>query len=266
VGTLRAAQEFCQDGASLGVRCPIFPSDPQHSTHTLTSHQSPSLAASLPYIAPFGVFVCLLTVVQFLHLPEAVVQVILIALPAAVLVAATSLPARSNSPIDFTVRRRGGSVLLGALVFLVWIGPGLMFPTYREHWLFTNSITGSTHSGLSTASRHDPVVLILRTVRAVAIVPVVEELFWRAWLMRFLVRADFLSVPLGAWSPRAFWIVAVLFASEHGPYWDVGLAAGILYNWWMLRSRSLGDLVLAHAVTNLCLSAYVVAAGRWEYW
>jgi membrane protease YdiL (CAAX protease family) len=58
----------------------------------------------------------------------------------------------------------------------------------------------------------------------------------------------------------------VLFASEHGAYWDVGLAAGVAYNWWMVRTRSLGDLILAHAVTNLCLSVYVIAAGKWEYW
>ena len=59
---------------------------------------------------------------------------------------------------------------------------------------------------------------------------------------------------------------ALLFASEHGAMWDVGLAAGLLYNFWMRRTRSLGDLILAHAVTNACLSAYVLSRGRWEYW
>lgn len=66
--------------------------------------------------------------------------------------------------------------------------------------------------------------------------------------------------------PSAFWIVALLFASEHGSYWDVGLATGIIYNAWMVRTKSLGDLILTHAVTNLCLSLYVIAAGKWEYW
>ena len=94
----------------------------------------------------------------------------------------------------------------------------------------------------------------------------IEELFWRAWLMRWLISPQFEEVPLGTWSAQSFWIVAVLFASEHGSYWDVGLAAGIIYNWWMLRTRSLGDLILAHAVTNGCLCAYVIAFGKWEYW
>ena len=109
-------------------------------------------------------------------------------------------------------------------------------------------------------------MLALRAVRAVVIVPIVEELFWRAWLMRWIISADFQTVPLGTYQGRAFWIVAILFASEHGSYWEVGLIAGIIYNWWMVRSKSLGDLILAHAITNGCLSAYVIAAGKWEYW
>jgi uncharacterized protein len=57
-----------------------------------------------------------------------------------------------------------------------------------------------------------------------------------------------------------------LFAMEHGPFWEVGLATGVIYNWWMRRSRSLGDLMLAHAVTNLALSLYVIATARWIFW
>jgi CAAX prenyl protease-like protein len=141
-----------------------------------------------------------------------------------------------------------------------------LFPGYRQHWLFENSITGSAKSTLAGDAQMQPAVLILRTLRAVVIVPIVEELFWRGWLMRWLIAADFRSVPLGAYTAQAFWVVAVLFASEHGAYWDVGLIAGIAYNWWMLRTRSLGDLILTHAVTNACLSAYVIVARKWEYW
>ena len=106
----------------------------------------------------------------------------------------------------------------------------------------------------------------LRAFRAVIIVPIVEELFWRAWMMRWIVTPDFLSIPLGTWSVRAFWIVALLFAAEHGSMWDAGLFAGVLYNWWMVRTKSLGDLILVHAISNTCISIYVVIAGRWEYW
>jgi membrane protease YdiL (CAAX protease family) len=58
----------------------------------------------------------------------------------------------------------------------------------------------------------------------------------------------------------------VLFAAEHGPYWEVGLLCGVIYNWWMWRTRSLGDLILVHAVTNLALSLFVIATQRWTFW
>jgi len=62
------------------------------------------------------------------------------------------------------------------------------------------------------------------------------------------------------------WLSAILFASEHGPYWEVGLLAGLAYNFWIIRTKSLGDCILAHAVTNAALSLFVVASGKWDYW
>ena len=85
--------------------------------------------------------------------------------------------------------------------------------------------------------------------------------------MRYLIdSAHFETVPLGTYAPLAFWAVAALFASEHGSFWDVGLVTGILYNGWMLRTRNLWDCILAHAVTNGVLAAYVILAGQWQYW
>jgi CAAX prenyl protease-like protein len=168
--------------------------------------------------------------------------------------------------LDLRVRNWLGTVTMGVGVFALWIGPDLLFPGYREHWLLSNSITGHVSAGLPESERNNAAVLLLRGLRASLIVPIIEELFWRAWLMRWLIQNDFFKVPLGAYSAQAFFIVAALFAAEHGPYWDVGFATGILYNWWMVRTKSLGDLILAHGITNACLSVYVVAAGKWEYW
>jgi CAAX prenyl protease-like protein len=168
--------------------------------------------------------------------------------------------------LDFRVQQFVPTILVGIAVFAIWIGPDVLFPAYRQSWLFQNSIMGTAKSSLSAQGQLSAPVLVLRTVRAVVIVPIVEELFWRAWLTRWIINPNFLKVPLGAYTPMSFWAVAVLFASEHGTYWDVGLAAGIIYNWWMVRTKSLGDLILSHAITNACLSAYVIAAGKWEYW
>ena len=77
---------------------------------------------------------------------------------------------------------------------------------------------------------------------------------------------DFRRVPPGAYAAVSFWLGSLLFASEHGPFWEVGLIAGMAYNWWMIRTKSLADCILTHAVTNGALSVYVLAADQWQYW
>jgi len=168
--------------------------------------------------------------------------------------------------IDLRVRHVWATLAIGAAVFALWIAPDTLIKGYRHFWLFENALMPKAATSLSVGGGLSWPVLGLRMFRAVVIVPIIEELFWRAWMMRWLIDADFQKVPLGKYTAQSFWIVAALFASEHGPYWDVGLAAGIIYNWWMVRTRSLGDLILAHAVTNFILSAYVIAFGKWEYW
>ena len=168
--------------------------------------------------------------------------------------------------ISFWPRHWVVSIAIGVVVFLIWIAPDILIPGYRQYPLFSNDVVGHLHSSLPPTGLRSPWILGWRTARAVVIVPVVEELFWRAWLMRWLINTDFRRVPLGAYAPFAFWATAVLFASEHGPYWDVGLITGVIYNLWMIRSKSVADCILMHAVTNGILSGYVIASGQWQYW
>ena len=213
------------------------------------------------YVAPFAIFMLLLGVVPALGLPprwDALLRVMVPAL-AIILVARPALDFRVGAPL--------GSVVVGVVVFLIWIGPDQLIPGYRDHGLFQNALTGAVESGIAPEARGDLLVLILRFSRAALVVPIVEELFWRGWLPRWLDQPDdFAARRLGAFTAWSFGATAVLFAVEHGPFWDVGLAAGLLYNWWMIRTRRLGDLILCHAVTNACLGGYVLWSGQWGYW
>jgi CAAX prenyl protease-like protein len=215
---------------------------------------------SVPYVLPFAVFIAFLGMQHYALLPAAIDPAL------RVLVLTAVLAIFSRSVISLRTTSATSSILLGIAVFAIWVAPDLVFPHYREHWLFQNRILGMLGSSLSESLRSDPFTLICRSIRTVILVPIIEELFWRAWLMRWFINPRFEAVSLGAYTAGSFWITAALFASEHGPYWDVGLIAGLLYNWWMIRTKSLGDCILAHAVTNGCLTAYVIATGQWQYW
>lgn len=216
---------------------------------------------ALPYVLPFGIFLALLLSAGFLH--DVLGQW---EYPFRVSVLTVVLWVFSRDVLDVRVRFAIGSVLVGVAVFALWIAPDLLIPGYRSHWLFQNLITGNLKSSIPSDLRQNVLVLVFRTVRATILVPIIEELFWRAWLLRWLVSPDFEKVPLGTYTRGSMWISAILFASEHGPYWEVGLMAGLAYNFWMVRTKSLGDCILAHAVTNGVLSLFVIASGHWEYW
>jgi len=216
--------------------------------------------SAVPYVLPFVVFIGFLALQKFVPLPPTIEFILRDLLLAGVLFGF------SRHVIQLHPFHRLETVILGVAVFLIWVGPDLLFPAYRQHWLFQNAILGELTVTIPGSVLQSPLVLWPRILQAVVIVPILEELFWRGWLMRWLISPQFEKIPLGAYQAGAFWITAVLFASEHGPYWDVGLIAGIAYNWWMVRTRSLADCILAHAVTNACLCGYVVATQRWEYW
>lgn len=214
---------------------------------------------SLPYVLPFAVFVLFLGIQQFEPIS------ITVEYPLRVLILAAVLLVFSRGAIDLRSRQPLQTILLGALVFVIWVAPDILFPSYRHSEIFQNGILGHIDYSVPEKMAASPVALWSRIIRAVVLVPIIEELFWRAWLMRWIISPRFEQIKLGAYAPAAFWITAALFASEHGSYWDVGLVAGIAYNWWMIRTKSLGDCILAHAVTNGCLCWYVVATHHWEY-
>jgi CAAX prenyl protease-like protein len=214
---------------------------------------------ALPYVVPMATFMLLLVTGEHLGLGPWEYP-----LRAAIL--AGVLFVFSRKVIDLRAPHWIGSTLVGVAVFGIWIGPDLLWTGYRDSWLFQNGVTGTVESSVPAEYRDSMMVLLSRAARAVILVPIIEELFWRAWMMRWLIDVDFTKVPLGTFAPMSFAVTAILFASEHGAYWEVGLAAGLIYNWWMVKTRSLGDCILAHAVTNGLLSAYVVLEGQWQYW
>ena len=208
------------------------------------------------YVLPFVVFVLFLSINSFFPVPQAFRFFAILGL--LLLVSRGLLPSRPSRPL--------ASVLLGIAVFFIWIAPDVLFAGYRDSILFSNSLVGHPQGATSAEDKINITFLIFRVLSSVVTIPVIEELFWRGWLMRWIIDRHFTRISIGTYHLEAFAIVALLFASEHGSFWDVGLAAGIIYNWWAVRTRNLTDCVLSHAVTNACLAVYVIGWHQWQYW
>jgi CAAX prenyl protease-like protein len=106
---------------------------------------------------------------------------------------------------------------------------------------------------------------LLRLAGFALVVPVMEELFWRSLVLRWIDRQDFLAAAPAQASLRAFVITTVLFAIEHDR-WVAGAVAGAAYNLLYMRSGNLWVPIVAHAVTNGALGAWAIATGQWHLW
>jgi len=147
------------------------------------------------------------------------------------------------------------AVVAGVVVFVLWI-------KLNAGWMTIGTPAGFDPT---EADGIDWWMVAVRLAGAALVVPVMEELFWRSFLMRWFARQDFLAVEPARVGLQAFAITAVFFAFEHN-LWLAGLVAGVVYNLLYMRSGNLWTAVLAHAVTNALLGVWVVATGSWSYW
>ena len=109
--------------------------------------------------------------------------------------------------------------------------------------------------------------VLLRFARLVVVVPLVEEIFWRGFLLRYFINEKFDTVPIGTFSWLSFAVVTSGFAFIHNRAdWPAAVITGALYNLVAYRTRSLASCVLAHAVTNLLLGLWIMNTHQWGFW
>lgn len=107
----------------------------------------------------------------------------------------------------------------------------------------------------------------LRLTVACTAVPVVEELFWRAFLLRALIDwQNFERVPLGRFTWTSFLGTALISTLQHPDNWGVSVLCWLAFNGVFYWTRSILCLVLLHGVTNLVLYLLVVRVGDWSFW
>jgi len=98
----------------------------------------------------------------------------------------------------------------------------------------------------------------------VLLVPVIEEFFLRGFLMRFVMQPDWWAVPFGRVSALAVVAGTAVPMLMHPAELLAAAVWFTLITWLMVKTRNIWDCVAAHAITNLLLGIYVVAAGRWQ--
>lgn len=178
---------------------------------------------------------------------------------AAAVTAALFLWRAPLADIKFSTRVLLPSIVVGFIVFVLWIGVDKMVP-----YPHLGMRTGFDPNGLSDQSGWF-FFLALRFYGLVLMVPVMEELFWRSFLLRYLTQHDFRSLPMGDFSAFALAVVTAVSAMAH-PEWLVAVIASLAYALWLRRTRSLFAAIVAHATTNLALGIYVLRTGEWHYW
>ena len=167
---------------------------------------------------------------------------------------------RALRVIQPSARSLGPAVIVGLVVFAEWI----LIDTWVPYPSLGSRVGYDPYTALGGGT---PTIafLVVRMLGLVAVVPVIEELFWRGFALRYFTNENVEAVPMGVYSARAFWIVTIGSAATH-PEWPVALIAFAIYAWFLRYSRSLFPVIVAHAVTNAALGAYILATHAWRYW
>ena len=162
--------------------------------------------------------------------------------------------ARQNLP---TAAEALLAVAVGLAVFVLWIQLDAPWMTLGE--------ASAGFVPLTAAGGLDWPLIAVRVIGAALVVPLMEELFWRSFLMRWIERPVFEGVDPQRVGLRAIVISTFVFMLAH-TLWLAAIIAGLAYALLYVRSGKLWLPVIAHAVTNGALGAWVVATRNWQFW
>jgi CAAX prenyl protease-like protein len=152
------------------------------------------------------------------------------------------------------------ALAIGLAVFAVWVAP-------QQFFGFGPRLTGFDPEFFAADSAGYWTTVIFRFLRLVVVVPLVEEIFWRGFLLRYLINEKFTAIAIGTFSWLSFAMVTLAFGFSHARAdWIAALICGALYNLVAYRTRSLTSCVVAHAVTNGLLGVWVMQTRQWGFW
>jgi hypothetical protein len=208
----------------------------------------------LPYILPFAIYILLSLAGGYFEYGAFIMY------PIKTIAVAACLYYYRNVYIElkasYKIQELFIAVGIGIMVFVIWILPEVLYPVLGSSSFNPYEISNPMLIYISIA---------FRIAGAVIVVPVFEELFWRSFLIRWIINQDFKNVQIGIYTLQSFIITVLFFGIEHHR-WLVGIVAGIIYNLLLYKYKNIRLCIVSHAVTNLCLAIYVLMSGQWSFW
>lgn len=156
-----------------------------------------------------------------------------------------------------STREIGFALVVGLAVLAVWL--------LLDGGIFVLGQPGSGFDPRADDGKLEWSLVLMRLAGAALVVPVMEELFWRSLVMRWLEDSRFTAINPAMVGLRSLLLSSLAFGLEHSQ-WVAGIIAGLAYGWLYLRSGKLWVAVVAHAVTNAGLGLWVLATGAWYFW
>jgi len=146
------------------------------------------------------------------------------------------------------------STCLGLLVFAVWVALEPTLEPTEEPAFVGQWIAGT---GM--------LWLVFRVIGSVVVLPIVEELAFRGYLLRRLISRDFTKVSYLHFTWVSFLMSSIAFGMLHSR-WAAGIFAGLLFAMAQMRRGKIGDAIWAHSVANACIAAAVLYGDYWSLW
>jgi CAAX prenyl protease-like protein len=221
-----------------------------------TAESSQDFVSTFEYWVPmilFGVLTMLESYVPVGYYPVAYI------LKAVAVTASLVMFRRPLGEIHFSAGVIAPSVIIGLVVCVLWVAVDRAVPYPHLGTRVAFDPTPLQQSGWWAP------FLATRLFGLVLMVPVMEEIFWRSFLLRYLTQTDFRALPMGTFSASALGIMVAASALAH-PEWLVAVIASLAYALWLRRTRSLFSVIVAHGTTNAALGGYVLYTGSWQYW
>ncbi len=166
--------------------------------------------------------------------------------------------------------RIGPAIGVGLVGIAIWIGLSELHLEQQLAQFLPGWLAPGERTSYNPFEKLDGPVAVwafiaVRTLGLAVVVPIAEELFWRGFLLRWLIDPEWEKVSLGDYTFSSFALVTVMFTLAH-PEWLAAAIYCALLNALLIWKKDLWLCVVAHGVSNLTLVIYVLAYGAWWLW